>query len=137
MRDLRLIDAGTCDRFRRLSSAEAARLAGRSEAFAISVSVASTARPPGLLLKDAYRAYETGAATQRRYNTLLCNFAAVNQLDLLETVLLGRGRWTEAVAYADPTTTASRPSRKLRRPSTRTVIMALTLPLAAVNSPPL
>ena len=32
-------------------------------------------------------------------NTVLCNFAAVDRLDLLESVLGGRGRWTEAVAY--------------------------------------
>lgn len=32
-------------------------------------------------------------------NTVLCNFAAVDRLDLLRTVLDGRGRWTEAVAY--------------------------------------
>lgn len=32
-------------------------------------------------------------------NTVLCNFAVVGRLDLLESVLLGRGRWTEAVAY--------------------------------------
>lgn len=32
-------------------------------------------------------------------NTVLCNFAAVDQLDLLKAVLDGRGRWTEAVAY--------------------------------------
>lgn len=32
-------------------------------------------------------------------NTVLCNFAAVNRLDLLKSVLNGRGRWTEAVAY--------------------------------------
>lgn len=31
-------------------------------------------------------------------NTVLCNFAAVNRLDLLKSVLGGRGRWTEAVA---------------------------------------
>ena len=31
-------------------------------------------------------------------NTVLCNFAAVNRLDLLKSVLSGRGRWTEAVA---------------------------------------
>lgn len=31
-------------------------------------------------------------------NTVFCNFAAVRRLDLLETVLNGRGRWTEAVA---------------------------------------
>ena len=32
-------------------------------------------------------------------NTVLCNFAAVERLDLLRSVLAGRGRWTEAVAY--------------------------------------
>ncbi|WP_149182711.1 hypothetical protein [Streptomyces sp. TRM49041] len=31
-------------------------------------------------------------------NTVLCNFAAVERLDLLRAVLDGRGRWTEAVA---------------------------------------
>lgn len=32
-------------------------------------------------------------------NTVLCNFAAVDRLDLLRAVLGGRGRWTEAVAF--------------------------------------
>lgn len=32
-------------------------------------------------------------------NTVLCNFAAVERLDLLRSVLDGRGRYTEAVAY--------------------------------------
>lgn len=32
-------------------------------------------------------------------NTVLCNFAAVDRLDLLAAVLNGRGRWTAAVAY--------------------------------------
>jgi hypothetical protein len=32
-------------------------------------------------------------------STVLCNFAAVRRLDLLQSVLLGNGRWTEAVAY--------------------------------------
>lgn len=32
-------------------------------------------------------------------NTVLCNFAAVDRLDLLKSVLGGRGRWTEAVAF--------------------------------------
>lgn len=41
-------------------------------------------------------------------NTVLCNFAAVHRLDLLSSVLNGRGRWTEAVAYE-----ASRSARVL------------------------
>lgn len=32
-------------------------------------------------------------------NTVLCNFACIDRLDLLEAVLNGRGRWTSAVAY--------------------------------------
>jgi predicted nucleic acid-binding protein len=32
-------------------------------------------------------------------NTVLCNFACADRLDLLEAVLNGRGRWTSAVAY--------------------------------------
>lgn len=32
-------------------------------------------------------------------NTVLCNFASVSRLDLLETILDGRGRWAEAVAH--------------------------------------
>ena len=41
-------------------------------------------------------------------NTVLCNFAAVDSLDLLKAVLDGRGRWTTAVAYE-----AARSSRML------------------------
>ncbi|WP_326644633.1 hypothetical protein OG884_10810 [Streptosporangium sp. NBC_01755] len=32
-------------------------------------------------------------------NTVLCNFACVSGLPLLEEVLRGRGRWVEAIAY--------------------------------------
>ncbi len=32
-------------------------------------------------------------------NTVLCNFAAVHRLDLLQGFLRDRGRWTEAVAH--------------------------------------
>jgi hypothetical protein len=41
-------------------------------------------------------------------NTVLCNFAAVDRLDVIKSVLGGRGRWTEAVAYE-----ASRSANKL------------------------
>jgi hypothetical protein len=41
-------------------------------------------------------------------NTVLCNFAAVNRLELIKSVANGRGRWTEAVAYE-----ASRSASKL------------------------
>ncbi|WP_083501656.1 hypothetical protein [Sphaerimonospora mesophila] len=32
-------------------------------------------------------------------NTVLCNFAAVDELQLLRRILRERGRWTEAIAY--------------------------------------
>lgn len=32
-------------------------------------------------------------------NTVLCNFAAIGRIELLESFLRGRGRWTEAVEY--------------------------------------
>ncbi|MEV8048679.1 hypothetical protein [Streptomyces bacillaris] len=32
-------------------------------------------------------------------NTVLCNFACVDRIALLEAILNGRGRWTAAVAY--------------------------------------
>lgn len=47
--------------------------------------------------------------------TVLCNFAAVRRLDLLAAVLLGRGRWTEAVRYE-----AQRAERAL--PAVHTVV---------------
>lgn len=71
LQQLRLIDAGTCDRFRKLTAAKAAYITGRSEEFAQRVADASAARPPGLLVRDAYRAYETGATTLRPYASLL------------------------------------------------------------------
>lgn len=71
LQNLRLIDAGTCDRFKSLSGAKAAQLAGRSEEFALRVSAAGTARSPGLLVRDTYAAYESGAATLRPYADLI------------------------------------------------------------------
>lgn len=32
-------------------------------------------------------------------NTVLCNFATVNRLDIVRDVLRGRGRWVEAIEY--------------------------------------
>ncbi|SNQ51000.1 putative Zn peptidase [Frankia canadensis] len=71
LQQLRLIDAGTCDRFRTLTAAKVASIAGRSEEFARGVADASAARPPGLLVRDAYLAYESGATTIRLYANLL------------------------------------------------------------------
>ena len=71
LQDLRLIDMGTCDRFRSLSAAKAAAIARRGEELAQRIALAHTPRPPGLLVRDAYTAYETGATTLRPYASLL------------------------------------------------------------------
>ena len=68
---LRLIDAGRCEKYKRITAARAASIAGRGEEFAQAVIEANKQRPPGLLVRDAYAAYETGAATLRPYANLL------------------------------------------------------------------
>ena len=71
LRDLRLIDSGRCDRYKSLSAAKAATIARRGEELAQRVALANAPRPPGLLVRDAYAAYETGATTLRPYANLL------------------------------------------------------------------
>jgi len=71
MREHRLIDSGSCDKLRKISAARAAALAGRGRELARRVAAAGTPRPPGLLLRDTYAAYEAGAATLRPYANLL------------------------------------------------------------------
>ncbi|WP_285590101.1 XRE family transcriptional regulator [Herbidospora sp. NBRC 101105] len=71
LKELRIIDAGRCDRYKSMTGADAAKLAGRGEWFARLVTAAGTPRPPGILLRDTYAAYETGAATLRPYANLL------------------------------------------------------------------
>jgi hypothetical protein len=68
---LRLIDSGTCDRYKSTTAARAASTAGRGEDFARWVTEAGTPRPPALLVRDTYAAYESGAATLRPYASLL------------------------------------------------------------------
>ncbi len=68
---LRLIDAGSCDRYKAITGSRAASMAGRGDEFAQRVTEASTPRPPGLLVRDTYAAYESGAATLRPYANLL------------------------------------------------------------------
>ncbi|WP_217708307.1 helix-turn-helix domain-containing protein [Nonomuraea rhodomycinica] len=68
---LRIIDSGGADRYKRMTGADAARLAGKGEWYARWVTETGTPRPPGLLLRDAYSAYETGQATLRPYANLL------------------------------------------------------------------
>lgn len=70
MLGLRLIDSGLCDEYRALTAAKAAALAGRSAEYSKQVIAARTARPPGLLVRDSYAAYEQGVATLRLYASL-------------------------------------------------------------------
>jgi Zn-dependent peptidase ImmA (M78 family)/transcriptional regulator with XRE-family HTH domain len=71
LQSLRLIDAGTCERFRSISGAKAARLAGQGDNFARNVSTSGLPRIAGLLVRDTYAAYESGAATLRPYAALI------------------------------------------------------------------
>lgn len=68
---LRLIDAGARDRFLKISGAKAAHIAGRGAGFARLVTASSTPRPPGLLVRDTYTAYDSGVATLRPYANLI------------------------------------------------------------------
>ncbi|KJS60889.1 ImmA/IrrE family metallo-endopeptidase [Streptomyces rubellomurinus] len=69
--NLRLIDAGACERYKAITSANAAALAGRGEELARRTVTTSSSRPPGLLVRDTYAAYEAGEATLRPYAGLL------------------------------------------------------------------
>jgi hypothetical protein len=71
LRDLRLIDSGTCDRYKAITAADAAKIAGCGEELARRTTEAGRPRPPGLLVRDTYAAYEAGAATLRPYANLL------------------------------------------------------------------
>jgi Zn-dependent peptidase ImmA (M78 family)/transcriptional regulator with XRE-family HTH domain len=71
LKSLRLIDSGTCDRYRSVTASRAATLAGRGAAFGQLVTEASRPRTPGLLARDTYAAYDSGVATLRPYAALL------------------------------------------------------------------
>jgi Zn-dependent peptidase ImmA (M78 family) len=69
--NLRLVDAGTRDRLARVTEKEAARQAGRTDELARRLIRSCGARPPGLLARDAFAAYEAGQATLRPYAALI------------------------------------------------------------------
>lgn len=71
LKRLDLIDAGTCDRFKAISAAKAAKIVGLGGDYARWIAQATRIRPPGLLVRDAYVAYESGATTLRPYANLL------------------------------------------------------------------
>jgi transcriptional regulator with XRE-family HTH domain len=68
---LRVIDAGGCDYYKRMTAREAAVVADRVEEFDGQVAVSGEKRLPGLLLRDTRAAYEDGKATLRPYASLL------------------------------------------------------------------
>jgi Zn-dependent peptidase ImmA (M78 family) len=110
LQQLRLIDAGTCDRFRKLTAAKAASMAGRSEEFAQQVADANAVRPPGLLVRDAYKAYEVGAITLRPYASLL----GVDVEDLRQALEVHEeaagGLWQSTCSPTTPSCATSRQS---------------------------
>lgn len=71
LQNLRLIDAGTCERLKGITAAKAASIADRGDEFARRTATASAARPPGLLVRDTYAAYAAGRATLRPYADLI------------------------------------------------------------------
>lgn len=71
LKGLRLVDAGTGDRFARMTAVDAARIAEQGAELARRTTESGRVRPPGLLARDAYSAYEAGATTLRPYAQLV------------------------------------------------------------------
>lgn len=71
LQNLGLIDDATADRFRAMTGASAARLAGCGGQLAHDTILASSPRPPGLLVRDTYDAYDTGRSTLRPYASIM------------------------------------------------------------------
>ncbi|MFC6010887.1 helix-turn-helix domain-containing protein [Nocardia lasii] len=71
LKSLRFIDAGVAEQWKSITAVKAAALAGRDDDFARRVVAAGQARPPGLLLRDAFAAYQSGKTTLRPYANLL------------------------------------------------------------------
>lgn len=69
--NLRLIDEGTCERWRRISAAKAAQRSGDADRLPESTAESLVARPPASLLRDTWGAYVDGEATLRPYAGLL------------------------------------------------------------------
>lgn len=68
---LRVIDAGACDYYKRMTVREAAVVADRVEELDRQVAASQEKRLPGLLVRDTRAAYEAGKATLRPYASLL------------------------------------------------------------------
>jgi Zn-dependent peptidase ImmA (M78 family)/transcriptional regulator with XRE-family HTH domain len=68
---LRFIDAGVAEPWKSITAAKAAALADRGDDFARRVAATTRTRPPGLLVRDAFAAYQSGKTTLRPYANLL------------------------------------------------------------------
>lgn len=68
---LRVIDAGACDYYKRMTVREAAAVAGRADELDRRVAVSEKKRLPGILARDTLAAFEAGKATLRPYASLL------------------------------------------------------------------
>ncbi|MEU6458852.1 XRE family transcriptional regulator [Streptomyces sp. NPDC047065] len=68
---LRVIDAGACDYYKRMTVREAAAVAGRADELDRRIAASEKKRLPGLLARDTRAAYEAGRATLRPYASLL------------------------------------------------------------------
>lgn len=68
---LRLIDSYGCNEFKKYSARQVAQLAGTATDLATDIATAQAARPPGLLVRDAFAAYTAGATTVEPYAQLV------------------------------------------------------------------
>lgn len=68
---LRLVDAYACNEFRSYSAKQVAQLADTATNLASDIATAQAARPPGLLVRDAFAAYTAAATTVEPYAQLV------------------------------------------------------------------
>ncbi|MGL5863875.1 MAG: helix-turn-helix domain-containing protein [Phycicoccus sp.] len=68
---LRVVDGITADRLKRTSAQKAAQIAGRLDDLMDATTLAAATRPPGLLARDAFAAYQAGDTTLRPYASLI------------------------------------------------------------------
>jgi len=71
LKSLRIIDGMTASRWGRTSAKEAAEDSGQVDALLEATSLAASTRPPGLLTRDAFAAYQAGDTTLRPYAALI------------------------------------------------------------------
>ncbi|MGL5863880.1 MAG: ImmA/IrrE family metallo-endopeptidase, partial [Phycicoccus sp.] len=68
---LRVLESITADGLKRTSAQKAAEVSGRLDALIDATTLAAATRPPGLLARDAFAAYQAGDTTLRPYAALI------------------------------------------------------------------